>query len=71
MDPEPRPNQFVVIKGTKLARLTTAVLIEQSAWFEFMPFPDDEYRITFKPEQGHYIRGFVKGASEMLADLAR
>lgn len=43
------------IVGQAVAQAIVNQLVKSSAWFEFEPYPDDEYKITVKPENQHLL----------------
>lgn len=54
------PVKSVTLVSSTTAREVTDFLINESAWFEFMPLPDGEYRITFKEENYHKVRDLIE-----------
>jgi len=54
------PLKSITIYGPDQTKALTGYLIEQSAWYELMPMPCDEYRIIFKEENYWKVLEFVK-----------
>jgi hypothetical protein len=44
----------ITAANTGAAQTFARVLIERSAWFALTPLPNDEWRVEFKPNEGHY-----------------
>jgi hypothetical protein len=52
----PFPTSTVRLKSRGEAQLVATELLVSSQWFEMTPLPDDQYEITFKPENKDKVR---------------
>lgn len=52
--------ETITVRGADRARYCAERLAADSQYFAFMPYPDDEYRISVRPENGERLRRLAK-----------
>jgi hypothetical protein len=55
------------VYGIETTKKVVTRLVSLSCWFEVMPYPDDMWLITVKPEMKRYLDSIISIANEQQA----